>query len=142
LRAVDPLDEAAGQAVQGDPASSLDRKISRAANEGGATYRTDQICRARTCLARRDCLWLRTCCDTAAATLWQTRATSPGRCRLGSATKTSNTPFDTPNLHRIGLRTSGDEDGPALDTGAQACHRQPRFKTFQTCAGDQPASRW
>src|SRR5262249_8023995 len=34
--------------------SSLDRKISRAANEGGATYGTDQIDRARTCLARRD----------------------------------------------------------------------------------------
>src|SRR5262249_38367428 len=43
--------------VQGDPASSLDRKISRAAYEGGATYRTDQIHRARTCLARRDRLW-------------------------------------------------------------------------------------
>ena len=54
LHAVDPLDEAAGQEVQGDPASSLDRKISRAANEGGATYGTDQIHCARTCLARRD----------------------------------------------------------------------------------------
>src|SRR5262249_37088085 len=42
LRAIDPLDKAAGQAVQGDPASSLERKISRATHEGGATYGTDQ----------------------------------------------------------------------------------------------------
>src|SRR5262249_26152829 len=39
---------------KGDPASSLERKISPATNEGGATYGTDQIHRARTCLARRD----------------------------------------------------------------------------------------
>jgi hypothetical protein len=57
LPVVDPLDEAAGQEVQGDPASSLDRKISPATNEGGTTYGTDQIDRARTCLARRDRLW-------------------------------------------------------------------------------------
>src|SRR5215475_9115561 len=54
LRAINPLDKAASQAVQGDPASSLERKISRATHEGGATYGTDQVHRARTCLARRD----------------------------------------------------------------------------------------
>src|SRR5262249_32823068 len=43
----------------------------------------------------------------AAATPWRTRATTPVRCRLGSATKTSNTPFGTPSWHRIGLKTSG-----------------------------------
>src|SRR5215510_9359762 len=52
--------------------------------------------------------YTRTCCATAAATPWRTRATTPVRCRLGSATRTSSTRCVTPNLRRIDLRTSGD----------------------------------
>src|SRR5262245_61772654 len=52
--------------------------------------------------------YIRTCCDMAAATLWRTPATTHGRCKLGSATRTSSTRCVTPNLRRIDLRTSGD----------------------------------
>src|SRR5262249_1811069 len=55
---------------------------------------------------------IRTCCDTAAAMPWRTRATTHGRYRLGSATRTSNTPSGTPSWPQIGLRTSGDENLP------------------------------
>src|SRR5262249_8904305 len=44
----------------------------------------------------------------AAAMPWRTRATTHGRYRLGSATRTSSTRCVTPNLRRIDLRTSGD----------------------------------
>jgi hypothetical protein len=43
---------------------------------------------------------------------WRTRATTHGRYRLGSATRTSNTPSGTPSWPQIGLRTSGDENLP------------------------------
>src|SRR6516225_9325392 len=39
---------------------------------------------------------------------WPTPATTHGRYRLGSATRTSSTRCVTPNLRRIDLRTSGD----------------------------------
>jgi DNA invertase Pin-like site-specific DNA recombinase len=87
LRAVDPLDKATGQAVQGDLASSLDRKTSRATNEGGATYGTDQIHRARTCLARRD--RLRHC---------QHRR----HCRAPEVQRSSGQHGDIDGLHRAG----------------------------------------
>ena len=44
----------------------------------------------------------------AAAMPWPTRATTHGRYRPGSGTKTSSTRCVTPNLRRIDLRTSGD----------------------------------
>jgi hypothetical protein len=50
---------------------------------------------------------IRTCCATAAATPWRTRATTHGRYRPGSGTRISSTPCATPSWHRIGSRTSG-----------------------------------
>ena len=70
---------------------------------------------------------IRTCCDMAVAMPWRTRATTPVCCKLGSATKTSNTPFGTPSWHRIGLRTSGDENFPQrcrLASTIRACFRR------------------
>jgi hypothetical protein len=50
---------------------------------------------------------IRTCCDMAAAMRWPTRATTRGRCRRTSGTRTSSTRCATPNSHRIASRTSG-----------------------------------
>jgi hypothetical protein len=41
-------------------------------------------------------------------TRWPMPATTPGRCRHGSATRTSSTRCDTPSWRRTGSRTSGD----------------------------------
>ena len=46
--------------------------------------------------------------ELAAATPWRTPATTHGRYRLGSATRTFSTRCATPSLRRIDLRTSGD----------------------------------
>src|SRR5262245_47476803 len=51
--------------------------------------------------------YIRTCCGMAAATPWRTPATTRGRCRPGSGTRTSSTPCATPSWHRIGLGTFG-----------------------------------
>jgi hypothetical protein len=53
--------------------------------------------------------YIRTCCDMAAAMPWRTRATTHGRCKHGSGTRTSSTRCAIPSWHRIDLRTSGDE---------------------------------
>src|SRR5262249_39789449 len=47
--------------------------------------------------------------STAAATRWPMPATTPGRCRLGSATRTSSTRSGTPSLRLIGSGISGDD---------------------------------
>src|SRR5262249_50021293 len=51
--------------------------------------------------------YIRTCCGMAAATPWRTPATTHGRYRLGSATRTSSTRCVIPSWPLIGLRTSG-----------------------------------
>src|SRR5262249_48010408 len=51
--------------------------------------------------------YIRTCCGMAAAMPWPTRATTHGRYRPGSVTRTSSTPSATPSWHRIGSRISG-----------------------------------
>src|SRR5262245_23786585 len=50
---------------------------------------------------------IRTCCATAAATRWRTPATTHGRYRLGSATRTSSTRCVTPNFRLPASATSG-----------------------------------
>src|SRR5215813_5092614 len=51
--------------------------------------------------------YIRTCCGMAAATPWRTPATTHGRYKLGSATKTSNTRFAIPNFRLPASATSG-----------------------------------
>ena len=52
----------------------------------------------------------RTCCATPAAIRWRTRATTRGRCRHISATRTSSTRCATPSCRRRGLRISGADE--------------------------------
>src|SRR5262249_61337835 len=54
--------------------------------------------------------YIRTCCGMAAAMPSPTPATTHGRYRLGSATRTSSTRCAIPSWRRIDLRTSGDEN--------------------------------
>jgi hypothetical protein len=63
----------------------------------------------------------RTCCGTPAATPWPMRGTTRGRCKHGSATRTSNTRSGTPSWRRIGSRISGD----------RAPRDPTRFRTIQ-----------
>src|SRR5262249_30449622 len=63
-----------------------------------------------------------TCCDTAAAMLWRMRATTHGRYRPGSATRTFSTPYATPSCHPIGSRTFGADRAafePSIMNGRQ-----------------------
>jgi hypothetical protein len=48
-----------------------------------------------------------TCCGTAAAMPWRMQATIPGRCKLGSGTRTSSTRFAIPNFRLPASATSG-----------------------------------
>src|SRR5437588_11122388 len=73
---------------------------------------------------------------------WPTPATTRGRCRRGSATKTSSTRCATPSWPPTGSRTSGDRRSVSSraqplpyppvqnDSGlAQKCHTQARTST-------------
>jgi Phage integrase family len=51
---------------------------------------------------------------TVAATRWPTPATTPGRCRLGSATRTSSTRCAIPNSRRTASRISGGTEPPTF----------------------------
>jgi hypothetical protein len=70
--------------------------------------------------------YIRTCCDMAAAMPWRTRATTHGRYRLGSGTRTSSTQCAIPSWRRIGSKTSGD----------RATRDPTRFRTIQVCPKD------
>ena len=50
---------------------------------------------------------IRICCGTPVALHWPPRATTPGRCRPTSATRTSSTRCATPSCHHPGSGTSG-----------------------------------
>src|SRR4029077_7827070 len=56
----------------------------------------------------------RTCYGTPAASFWPTRDTTPAPYRPISVTGIFSTPAVTPNWHRIGSRTFGDEQGHHL----------------------------
>ena len=59
--------------------------------------------------------YIRTCCGMAAAMPWRTPATTHGRYRLGSATRTSSTRCATPSCRRIDSSTFGvDAAGNAV----------------------------
>jgi hypothetical protein len=95
--------------------------------------------------------YIRTCCGMAAAMPWRTRATTHGRYRPGSATRTSSTRLGTPSWRRIDSRTSGANG--VCDCGddrrSTACRRRktptPTFHLLKTPAGWSGAtipSRW
>jgi integrase len=52
--------------------------------------------------------YIHTCCDMAVAMPWRTPATTHGRYRLGSGTRTSSTRCATQSWRPIGSRISGD----------------------------------
>src|SRR5262245_14117437 len=58
--------------------------------------------------------YIRTCCGMAAAMPWRTPATTRGRYRLGSGTRTSSTPCVTPNLRRIDLSLHSPDDALSI----------------------------
>jgi hypothetical protein len=62
---------------------------------------------------------IHSCCGMAAATPWRTPATTRGRCRHGSGTRTFSTRCAIPSWPPIGSRISGDESRPpsAVDGG-------------------------
>src|SRR6266511_886567 len=68
--------------------------------------------------------YIRTCCDTAAAMPWRTRATTHGRYRPGSGTRTFSTRCATPSWHRIASRTFGE-----CDDGSYAARRLGAVKS-------------
>jgi hypothetical protein len=84
--------------------------------------------------------YIRTCCGMAAVMPWPTPATTHGRCRHGSGTKTSSTRCATPSWRRIGSRISGD----------RAPRDPAQFRTIQVWPKDlgalpehpEPAVSW
>src|SRR5262249_61510877 len=65
---------------------------------------------------------------------WRTRATTHGRYRPGSVTRTSSIPCATPSWHRIGSRTFGvDAAGNAV------MEHDPRGRGFEVMG---PAGGW
>src|SRR6516162_8377810 len=59
-------------------------------------------------------------------------ATTPGRCRLGSATRTFSTRCGTPSWHRTGSKTSGDRRFVAIGVTSAAGAAAPRTRPFRT----------
>jgi hypothetical protein len=86
---------------------------------------------------RRHSRYIRTCCGMAAATPWRTRATTPGRCRLGWGTKTSRTPCVTLGWHRIGSRTSGDRAARSIQNDSGGGIREELAARKSSSIGDQ-----
>src|SRR5262249_40980951 len=80
------------------------------------------------------------CCGTPVATPWPMPGTIRGRCKHGSATRTSSTRSGTPSWRRTGSRISGD----------RAPRDPTQFRTIQVCPKDlgalpghpEPAVSW
>jgi hypothetical protein len=86
--------------------------------------------------------YIRTCCDMAAAMPWPTRATTHGRCRPGSGTRTSSTRCAIPSWPPIGSRISGDESRPpsAVDGGPVRVRQAAAQQGTSSC-GSWPEAR-
>src|SRR5262245_37001052 len=117
------------------PVSAADRCRPRASARYSSASASAPACPSRSS---------RTCCGTPVATPWPMPGTIRGRCKHGSATRTSSTRSGTPNWPRHGSKTSGAIRQPfpliVYDASFPGRITRLRFRRFQVCPKDLPAA--